>query len=1250
MATLILSTIGSTLFGPVGGAVGAVAGNSIDQALISSLTPARAQPSRLSSLKVQGSGEGAAIPVVFGQARVTGHVIWAAQFKEHKTKRTLGGKGGQRVVERYYSISFALGLCEGPIQGIGRIWMNGELFDLSQVNYRLYLGDEDQEPDHLLEAIEGCDTAPAFRGIAYLVFEDLPVTAFNDRIPNISVEIMAAPPAEPNRPRLQDLARGVCLIPGAGEFAYATTPIQTMWKPGTAQSENVHVQSARTDLCVSLDNLARDLPNVDHVSLVVAWFGTDLRAAQCRIEPRVDQRYKPTRPRVWQVAGVSRGNANLVSSVDGRPAYGGTPDDVSVIEAISELKSRGFKVTLNPFVMMDIPAGNGLPNPGGGVGQPPYPWRGRISCLGNASPTDAQIAAFFGTASANHFSLRGLEPLYSGPTEWSYRRFILHQALLAKAAGGVDSFLIGSELIGLTRAQSTTGQFPAVAALKALAAEVRTLLGAEVAIGYAADWTEYGGYNPPGSQDLYFPLDPLWADPNLDFIGLDWYPPLTDRRPGEPAPDFAALQAGIEGGEGYDFYYANEADRLNRSRTPITDSVYQEPWVWRAKDIRNFWSQTHFERVAGQRRTMPTPWVPQSKPIRLMEMGFPAVDKGANRPSVFPDPKSSEAGLPPFSTGARDDGEQRLALEASLAYWRDHSPVSSVDGRPMILSEHVFLWTWDARPFPHFPHLQSVWGDGAHAATGHWLAGRAGILPVRDLLAAIAAKAGLAHLKLEGVSGFIEGYVVETPTTARALIDSLLQPLSLEAHPRFDGLLIEDVGSAEAPHILASSDFQLRDGAADLSRVRQPQEAPSQVQVTTYASERDFEPASFLAEGTGGSGVTLAVNLPMVLDAESRQTIAARLAVSAPIERMQGKLAPCCAASLHVGDRFLWEDGTLWRVDRLEGAWAQELIASPALNARSKPLASHAVTPKPRVPWTAAAPDLVVLDLPAPFTQTLTPKPLIGAFANPWPGEVEVSVSNRQVARVSRAMTYGHLAEALDAAPISRRLSKGCLVEFATNDPPPKAGKAALYGPDGVIDIVTWSATLWVASQTWRLEGLVRGYHGGAFGPYIPIGTGIVALDEALVPADMDPSLIGMGLEWVANPTGLPDIMTQVQASFSGRAALPWSPCHLRAGRTQSGIHFTWVRRACGDGDSWALSDVPHVVAKERYVVTLWSELGDNLRSIEVDEPSYLYSSEEELADFGHPQSHVSISIRQLGPSGLLGYPLEERVSVQTNS
>ena len=63
----------------------------------------------------------------------------------------------------------------------------------------------------------------------------------------------------------------------------------------------------------------------------------------------------------------------------------------------------------------------------------------------------------------------------------------------------------------------------------------------------------------------------------------------------------------------------------------------------------------------------PTAWVPQGKPIWLTEVGCPAVDKGANQPSVFPDAKSASGGYPHFSSGRRDDLIQRRYLEAIVS-------------------------------------------------------------------------------------------------------------------------------------------------------------------------------------------------------------------------------------------------------------------------------------------------------------------------------------------------------------------------------------------------------------------------------------------------------------------------------------------------------------------------------------------------------------------------------------------------------
>ena len=120
------------------------------------------------------------------------------------------------------------------------------------------------------------------------------------------------------------------------------------------------------------------------MSLVVAWFGDDLRCGHCTIRPKVEGGVTaPSRAPSWSVAGLTgRGDAGVVSTHDGGPAYGGTPSDAAVRAAIADLKARGLGVTLYPIVLMDIPEGNPL-------GQPAYPWRGRISCEAGSDGTAA---------------------------------------------------------------------------------------------------------------------------------------------------------------------------------------------------------------------------------------------------------------------------------------------------------------------------------------------------------------------------------------------------------------------------------------------------------------------------------------------------------------------------------------------------------------------------------------------------------------------------------------------------------------------------------------------------------------------------------------------------------------------------------------------------------------------------------------------------------------------------------------------
>ena len=192
MATLVLTTVGTLVGGPIGGAIGAVIGSQIDSRV---LAPRRHGP-RLGDLTVQTSRYGSWLPKLFGTMRVAGTVIWATDLREDR-HRSSGGKGGGKSTTYSYSASFAVALSARPIRAVGRIWADGKLLRgsagdwKSETGFRLHLGDEEQTADPLIASAEGIDAAPAYRGVAYAVFETMQLADYGNRIPSLTFEVIA---------------------------------------------------------------------------------------------------------------------------------------------------------------------------------------------------------------------------------------------------------------------------------------------------------------------------------------------------------------------------------------------------------------------------------------------------------------------------------------------------------------------------------------------------------------------------------------------------------------------------------------------------------------------------------------------------------------------------------------------------------------------------------------------------------------------------------------------------------------------------------------------------------------------------------------------------------------------------------------------------------------------------------------------------------------------------------------------------
>lgn len=208
MAVLALGVVGSALGSAIGigASAGWLGGVLLGNLLFGGGKGQNIEGPRIDDLSVQTSTYGAPIPLVYGTMRISGNVIWSTPLKETRTvTRSSGGKGGGKKSSQTtysYSVSFAVGLCLGPVATVRHIWADTKvIYDATASNtqstekypgvVRIHRGGEDEEPDPTMEMFLGAGNVPAFRGLCYLVFDDLQLKDFANRIPNISAEVVA---------------------------------------------------------------------------------------------------------------------------------------------------------------------------------------------------------------------------------------------------------------------------------------------------------------------------------------------------------------------------------------------------------------------------------------------------------------------------------------------------------------------------------------------------------------------------------------------------------------------------------------------------------------------------------------------------------------------------------------------------------------------------------------------------------------------------------------------------------------------------------------------------------------------------------------------------------------------------------------------------------------------------------------------------------------------------------------------------
>jgi len=194
--------IGAAIGGPLGARFGFIAGSALGGILFPSDGPPDQvnEGPRLTDNKVQTSAYGQILPAAYGTVRLAGNLIWASPIREviQENNQEVGGKGGSgtNITSRTYLYyrSFAVGVCLGQITSFRKIWANTEvIYDAvaatSSYDTVRYVGSESQLPDSIIQSFEGVGNVPGYRGLAYVVFDDMLISNFSNSIPSLNFEV-----------------------------------------------------------------------------------------------------------------------------------------------------------------------------------------------------------------------------------------------------------------------------------------------------------------------------------------------------------------------------------------------------------------------------------------------------------------------------------------------------------------------------------------------------------------------------------------------------------------------------------------------------------------------------------------------------------------------------------------------------------------------------------------------------------------------------------------------------------------------------------------------------------------------------------------------------------------------------------------------------------------------------------------------------------------------------------------------------
>ena len=426
-----------------------------------------------------------------------------------------------------------------------------------------------------------------------------------------------------------------------------------------------------------------------------------------------------------------------------------------------------------------------------------------------------------------------------------YNNFVKHYVSLLK--DDIDTIIIASEFKGLTQIKDNNNNYPAVDELCSLAREIKTMVKKNTIITYAADWSEYHH-----DDNGYYNLDKLWSCEAIDVIGIDAYFPLTDET--KTIYDKEVIKNGWKSGEGYDFYYS---DTARTHKEPLS-----KEWAW--KNIEFFWKNYHYN-LDGTK----TSWIPKSKKIWFTEYGFPSVDCCTNQPNVFYDKNSIDSALPRYSQGSIDFKAQRVAITATEECFKNSEFV-----------ERLFLYTWDARPYPYFPNLKDVWSDYGAWKYGHFLNGKSGQTTLANIINYLCKKLGLKEDEFDTTqlhNEIFQGYLIDDKKSVISHLKILANAFNFDTYVDDGKLCFKSLSNANT-HQISPDDLIIENNEPSLIvETTSNSSIPSSIELLFIDIENNYKTSTAIANDNSRNTSSYSISVQMPLSISQAQEIAWRI-------------------------------------------------------------------------------------------------------------------------------------------------------------------------------------------------------------------------------------------------------------------------------------------------------------------------------------------------------------------------------------